>query len=252
VEEDPKLLIDRIADHFSETFRMIWRDEPNGAHQEGKGWHRLLTRLPHPYGNVAVLDPGADGRAAQEAMEPFAGADYPVCAICLDPEPTTEADRLLKSTGYTVIEPMPLMAVQLAKLLETRLPEGVEFLEIGDPELWAGPFAAGFGVPIEIGRLCAASVNNPEFRLFAARRDTQILGTSMLVLLDGLAGIYCVATLPEERGKGIGAHMTAEPLRLAAAQGYETGILQASDAGYPVYRRLGFEDLGSLPIYLQE
>ena len=58
------------------------------------------------------------------------------------------------------------------------------------------------------------------------RRDTSSLSFArsrqgtVLLLDDGLAGIYSVATLSEERGKGIGGHATAETLRVAQALGY--------------------------------
>jgi hypothetical protein len=37
---------------------------------------------------------------------------------------------------------------------------------------------------------------------------------SLICLADEVAGVYCVATIQEERGKGLGSHATAEPLRL--------------------------------------
>ena len=44
--------------------------------------------------------------------------------------------------------------------------------------------------------------------------------------------------------------MTAEPLRAARALGYRVGVLQSSEAGHSVYRRLGFADYGVVPMYL--
>lgn len=75
--------------------------------------------------------------------------------------------------------------------------------------------------------------------------------TSMLFLADGLAGIYCVSTVPAERGKGLGAHVTAEALRVAQRLGYGVGVLQSSPAGHSVYLGLGFADVGSVPMFVR-
>ena len=75
--------------------------------------------------------------------------------------------------------------------------------------------------------------------------------TSAMCLADGLAGIYCVSTLPEERKQGLGAYATAAALRAARAVGYRVGILQASEAGYPVYVRLGFGVYAQVPMLVR-
>jgi len=78
------------------------------------------------------------------------------------------------------------------------------------------------------------------------------VSTSQLFLSAGVAGIYNVTSLPEVRGRGIGAAVTQTALLDARAMGYRVGILQASHLGYPVYRRLGFQDFGRLCVYLWE
>ena len=77
------------------------------------------------------------------------------------------------------------------------------------------------------------------------------LAASMLYLHDGLAGIYGVATKPDHRGKGLGAHLTAEPLRTAWQEGYNTGLLQASAMGAPVYKRIGFRSHGDMALFVR-
>ncbi len=87
-------------------------------------------------------------------------------------------------------------------------------------------------------------------QFFVIFKDAKPISTSLLYLHGGLAGIYCVATVPAERGRGLGAHVTAEPLRIAYDLGYRVGVLQSSVAGYPVYKRLGFAGFGGVPLYI--
>jgi hypothetical protein len=94
---------------------------------------------------------------------------------------------------------------------------------------------------------------SPDARMqfFAIRRSGAIVCTSACYLEEGLAGIYCVSTLPTERRNGLAAHATAEPLRLAAQLGYRVGILQSSESGHTLYKSLGFADFGGVPFYIR-
>jgi hypothetical protein len=66
------------------------------------------------------------------------------------------------------------------------------------------------------------------------------VATSGLYRRDGLAGVYNVATLPEQRGRGIGATMTWAAVLAGREMGLGVSILQASRAGEPVYRAMGY------------
>ena len=54
-----------------------------------------------------------------------------------------------------------------------------------------------------------------------------------------------INTHPGWRRRGIGRAMTAAPLRAARAGGARRACLDASDAGAPIYQRLGFEVVAS-------
>lgn len=64
--------------------------------------------------------------------------------------------------------------------------------------------------------------------------------------IDGTtAGIYYVATPPEHRGRGAAAAITTWLVDQLLESGAAQVSLQASDAGFPIYHRLGFDTLGS-------
>ena len=65
-------------------------------------------------------------------------------------------------------------------------------------------------------------------------------------------GVYSLGTVPEHRHKGYG-----EALLRAAAARYESEhrirgalVLESTEAGYRLYRRLGFRDVTNFTVYL--
>lgn len=98
----------------------------------------------------------------------------------------------------------------------------------------------------------ADAIFEARFQTYLALLDGKPVGTSQLFLSEGVAGIYNVTCVPEARGQGIGSAVTLAPLLKAREMGYQIGVLQASQKGYNVYRRLGFQDFGKLSLYLWE
>ncbi|WP_036725382.1 GNAT family N-acetyltransferase [Patulibacter minatonensis] len=82
-------------------------------------------------------------------------------------------------------------------------------------------------------------------RLFAAvDAGGTVRATSGSAVFGIQADVLFVDTDPAWRGRGIGAAMTAAALRDATARGARIALLDATDAGAGIYRRLGFAPLG--------
>ena len=73
--------------------------------------------------------------------------------------------------------------------------------------------------------------------------DSKPTVTGMLVLDGSIAGIYYVATLPHQRGKGYGTAMMEHLLKRAKKKGYILAGLEASHEGLSLYKRLGFKEV---------
>jgi GNAT superfamily N-acetyltransferase len=107
--------------------------------------------------------------------------------------------------------------------------------------------ATGFALPDPIARQVSAIDHGrtfllPTIRYYVGRVRGQAVAISLLLLCEGLAGIYNVATIPQMRQRGIGTAMTLAAVRDARDLGYHIAVLQASDMGVSIYRTLGFQD----------
>jgi GNAT superfamily N-acetyltransferase len=86
-------------------------------------------------------------------------------------------------------------------------------------------------------------------RLYQARVDGRpacVLGT----VDDGDdCGVYLVATLEEQRGRGLARRLLRAALSEARERGRRTSSLQATKSGYPVYARLGYEPICAIEMW---
>ncbi len=151
------------------------------------------------------------------------------------------------------------MAADLSTLpakLET--PPGLVVERVRDGQdliYWTRTLAAGFGE----GEREAAWVGEMYRRIglgdqlpwrhYLGRLHGVPVATASLFLGAGVAGIYFVFTVEEARRQGIGAAITHAALRDARALGYRVGVLGASELGYSVYQRLGFQECCRIGIY---
>jgi len=246
----------RAARHLELAFRGF--TVGHGA-ELGTNYLRWTTCEAHPLGNVAIVSDPSDADAARAAVEPLVARNLP-SAVLFPQGVSAAAARSVVALGFADQGAMPAMAVDIDRMAATSLPPGCAWARIGEgggARGWSEAFAAGYGVPMGLARLFspeelgADMAGDAQTQYFAIVRDGRAVATSLLYLADGLAGIYCVATVPEERGKGLGAHVTAEALRAAQALGYGVGVLQSSLAGHSIYLGLGFEDLATVPMFVR-
>ena len=175
--------------------------------------------------------------------------------------PTTEIKKHLEARGLTFRESFATeMAADLMNLQETQtIPNGLRITHVEDDSMlkeWIHVASVGFGIPTDVEDIwydffAGAACTRP-FQTYIALLNDVPVATSQLFTSAGVAGIYNVTCLPQARGQGIGAAVTLAPLLDAREMGYRVGILQASSMGYRIYQRLGFQDFGTLSVYLWE
>ncbi len=108
----------------------------------------------------------------------------------------------------------------------------------GDNEEWRSLVAA---------RETAAGRRPKSYRLYLAFLGSKPVGASSVFITSGkhgVAGIFDVGVVPEERNRGIGTAVTLAACEAARDAGCRFAVLNATPLGEPVYRRLGFGSLG--------
>jgi GNAT superfamily N-acetyltransferase len=151
------------------------------------------------------------------------------------------------------------MAADLGALPATlEAPPGLVIGRVRDDQdlaTWTRTLAAGFGEGEreaawtgEMYRRIGLGDEQP-WRHYLGRLGDVPVATASLFLGAGVAGIYFVFTVEVARRQGIGAAITHAALRDAHALGYRVGVLGASQLGYSVYQRLGFQECCWIGIY---
>ena len=247
-------LITAIRANMGDFFRLVSR----ATHEEqfeNERFTRWYTPLTHPWFNgVLSTKPfeEADEAFIAETIRYFRDKGVDTFTWWMDP-PLQAADwkTALSKHGFGFSDDTPGMALDLQTLNESQPPvDGLEIRVVADEEslrAWTNVFINGYGLPTDwedtVFELWGRLGLHFPVQNYIGYLNGKPVSTSCLFFGGGAAGIYNVATLPEARGKGIGAALTLKPLQDARKMGYRIGTLQSSEMGYNVYKRLGFRHL---------
>lgn len=231
-----------------------------GAEERRDGVQWVIGNCPIDYHNAVVradLSPEEADDAILASREKMRELDVPGSwHVGPSTRPADLGERLV-AHGFEYAGDDIGMAVDLPDLLET-VPDGFVVERVRDEaglSAWVKTLGSGFGegtVEAEwVGEMYRrlGYGDGSSWRHYLGRLGGVPVATATLFLGAGVAGIYFVFTAERARRRGIGAAITLAALREAWDLGYGIGVLGSSQAGYPVYRRLGFEEFCRIGIY---
>lgn len=160
-----------------------------------------------------------------------------------------ELPALLAARGHKLDSRPVAMAQEIAAL---RMPEDgdLDWFETRDMAQIAALNDAAYGFPSPAFEAVLDRLEDTRWRGYAARMDGQTVSCMLAWEGDyGDAAICAVATLPKARGHRLATRLLAHALRDARARGMTTTSLQASPMGYPIYKKLGYRDLGPMSMW---
>ena len=249
-----KALITAIRANMCDFFRHVSRSDP-AQHFENGQFTRWYTPFPHPWFNGVLssdLPTASLDSFVTESIGYFRAQGVHTFTWWMEPQLNrSDWQGVLSKHGFGFSNDTPGMAIDLHTLSDSIPPaDGCEIRRVEDEEslqTWANASTKGFGFPpawesISFNLWTQLGLDLP-MRNYVAFLNGKPVSTATVFHGGGAAGIYCVSTLPEARGRGIGAAITLQPLLEAREMGYRIGVLQSSEMGFHVYRKLGFRHL---------
>ncbi|MBI5105777.1 MAG: GNAT family N-acetyltransferase [Solirubrobacterales bacterium] len=108
---------------------------------------------------------------------------------------------------------------------------------------------AAYGLPPEHLVVALRGAPDDAALLAVASVDGVPTACAGAIVEDGTAELTLVATLPPARGRGLAGACIRSVLRRARDGGADLTVLEATQIGRPVYRRLGYRELGAMQMW---
>jgi GNAT superfamily N-acetyltransferase len=250
-----------VAAAFDRNFAEIlawYASWPGGeVHRETDVW-RCWTGLPTRIVNAAVLarfEPAAVERRVREVVDWFGIHGQPWRWVVGSSSAPAELEHHIERAGLALVSDNPTMAVAIRDVVWPASVPGLSVEPLrhdADLDAWTEVNRRGLGRDTVTTRAWREAHLRPGFDedealiTWLGRLDGEPVAASALFDAYGIAGVQNVVTVPEARGRGIGKAMTAHVIREGQRRGLEVAALGSSDMGYPIYRALGFRDVGFL------
>ncbi len=228
-----------------------------GLVHDADGLAVCLTGVPLAPFNPTLVEhlPSRPDAAIERAEAHYDGTGL---ALGIDLEPSLHGSvrEAAARSGLTMVESRPGMTLDLSQRETVSPPEGLEVFRVEDPALLDEVVAvdvSAFGTAADITRrfLPDAVLEDPAQRVYAARVDGRLVSVGESTTLEGVIGVFGIATDPAYRRRGLGAAVTAYLLADRAHEA-DLAVLDASDLGYGVYERLGFRPTSTWEVWVRE
>ncbi len=178
-----------------------------------------------------------------------------ICETPLNRETQTGLDGLLGEFGLRKISTAPGMVTDQLTPPSRALP-AIECHPVDSKNLretFGGIAAVAFDLPMRVVKAVYYPERawNGRYQGFVGTVDGEAVSVVAIVADREALGVYSLATLPGFRRKGYGeALMRAALAREQERTGLSRIVLQSTDAGHRLYRRMGFETVARFSVYL--
>jgi GNAT superfamily N-acetyltransferase len=255
--------VDLSVRQFSEAWRLMCTGVAGHTAAVADGVEYIFSGCPIPFFNVAFptgrnisaarLKAGADGARAWASDKGVAWlflVTYEALAA------GTDAAAILDGCGYAPMQALTgMIAQQVAPV--TNIPDGLELTVPNDDSACGAVLdvnGLAYAMDLEAGKPLVGT------RAFWANHFP-VLGlaggkpacSAAVMMVDGYRYVALVATDPAQQRRGFADAAMRRALELSArAHGERPTLLHATDAGRPVYERMGYESISTHTIFIEK
>ncbi len=243
-------LRERCHENLAETYRNVARNQPHGRIEEEPGVVRIAGGTRPEFNVVFVRQPLPDAVAALDRSASFmARAGVSRWRLQVSSVAASSVETAARAAGFRPHVTMPGMVLLSVPARAPPLPRELSVRRAAGEGLWAALMHVtdlGFGVkpPDTLGTVFPFNLA-PVLRGYVGFVARKPVAGSLGLSYRGVGGVYFVSTVPEFRGKGYGTALTWSAIIGARRDGCGTSFLEASELGYPVYSRMGYQKLTS-------
>jgi GNAT superfamily N-acetyltransferase len=255
--------IDLSIQQFVEAWRLMCAPGPRCATLTGDGFTSIFSGLPIAFFNVAVVTARGVSDRALEAHGRAAcrwaadqGVPWLLMLTTEALEPGTDAAATLDRCGLSPIMTLTGMFAQHVSPL-ARVPDGLDLTVPQDDESCASLVdvnGLAYGMDLEaakilVGKRSFWNGHAPVLGL-VANRPAACAG---VLMIDGKRYVALVATDPAQQRRGFAEAAMRRALDVAAqTHGDQDTVLHATDAGRPIYQRMGYQAIASHPLFIEK
>jgi ribosomal protein S18 acetylase RimI-like enzyme len=217
----------------------------------------LLVSGPSSYLRVAIrLDPRVDGAAVLARATEFFAAESTGFIVLVRRPDDEDVERAALAAGFRAGWTERPMAIEGPPSAGAP-PDGIEVRVVAD-----GPAVVDYGRVVALANddpgererapllFHDDTIIAPHIAAFVAYLGAEPVACAMTLVSHRVAGVFYVATVEHARRRGLGDALTRRAARAGFEMGAEAAWLGASEMGAGLYRRIGFEALGSTLVEL--
>lgn len=255
--------IDLSIQLFRESWRLMFADRPGATTGSGGGVDYVFSGLPVPFFNLAFVTSRGDSAdtlqaRAREACGWAADKHVPWLLLVTHEALQSGVEPVAALEGGGLVPMLQLTGMIASRVAPGRaVPRG---LRLQVPEDDAGCAAmlevngAAYGMSLAaarpaLGRHSFWAYHMPAIGLV----DATPVCSAAVIMASGYRYVALVATDPRHQKRGYGEAVTRHALDAAVqSHGDKPTFLHATDAGRPIYARMGYETVSTHTVFIEK